>query len=157
MKIHDQASSSKIASASRKSARVHETSDYISVAQMRTLLASSLAARSDRLSRDDLVSTDEAAAMAGTSRVTINDWIGRGRAIGLSQIKRGYRLPRWQFEPRMWEAIPKLSSKLESREGWLILAFLETPLGALGGITPRAAIEQGELDRVLAVAEQEGN
>jgi hypothetical protein len=116
-----------------------------------------MAARNERLVRGDMVSTDEAAALAGATRVTVNDWIGKGRAIGLTQIKRGFRLPKWQFEPRMWEAIPKLSVKLDSKDGWHLLAFLETPLGALDGNTPRGAIEQGQLDRVLAIAEQGGN
>jgi hypothetical protein len=30
------------------------------------------------------------------------------------------------------------------------------PVGALGGLTPRAAIERGNAERVLALTEQEG-
>jgi hypothetical protein len=101
-----------------------------------------------------MVSTDEAAKIADTSRVTVNAWIAKGRAIGLTQVKRGYRLPRWQFEPRMWDAIPRLSAALGAHDGWTLLAFLETPLGALDGVTPRAAIEQGKLERVVSVAGQ---
>jgi hypothetical protein len=157
MKLHEQTPSSKITNVSRKANRGHEPSEYISIAQTRALLADSMAARNERLVRGDMVSTDEAAALAGATRVTVNDWIGKGRAIGLTQIKRGFRLPKWQFEPRMWEAIPKLSVKLDSKDGWHLLAFLETPLGALDGNTPRGAIEQGQLDRVLAIAEQGGN
>lgn len=103
------------------------------------------------------MSTDEAAEIAGTSRVTINAWIDKGRCIGLAQTKRGFRVPRWQFEPRLWAVIPKLAAALDTREGWQLLAFLESPHGALGGITPRAAIEQGKVERVLSIAEQEGN
>jgi len=33
-------------------------------------------------------------------RVTINDWIKSGRCIGVSNLRRGFKLPRWQFEPR---------------------------------------------------------
>ena len=120
-------------------------------------MANSLAARNERLAADDMVSTEEAAELAGTSRVTINAWIEKGRCIGLAQTKRGYRLPRWQFEPRMWALIPKLSTVLATKDGWALLAFLEVPLGALGGISPRIAIERGMAERVLAIAEQEGN
>ena len=103
-----------------------------------------------------MISTDEAAALAGTSRVTINAWIAKGRAIGLTQTKRGFRMPRWQFEPLMWEALPKLSAALATQEGWALLAFLESPLGGLGGFTPRQAIEQGQAQRVIELAAQEG-
>lgn len=157
MKRLETSSSSKVARNTRKADRGHDSSAYVSVAESRSLLANSLAARSARLAADDLVSTDGAAELAGTSRVTVVAWIEKGRAIGLTQTKRGFKLPRWQFEPRLWEAVPKLSAALDSKDGWYLLAFLETPLGALGGVTPRAAIEQGKLERVLAIAEQEGN
>jgi len=157
MKPQLSSSDSKVARKTRNPSRDHASSTYVSAAETRSLLANSLAARNARLAADDMVSTDEAAQIAGTSRVTINAWIDRGRCIGLTQTKRGFKLPRWQFEPRIWDAIPKLSVALGSNEGWQLLAFLETPHGALGGSTPRAAIEQGKLERVLAIAEQEGN
>ena len=131
--------------------------DYVSLGENRTLLGISLAARNARLAADDMVSTDEAAELANTSRVTVNAWIAKGRCIGLSQTKRGFRLPRWQFEPRVWPLVPKLAAALDTTEGWALLAFLETPHGALGGVTPRTAIEQGQGERVLDIAGQEGN
>ena len=66
-------------------------------------------------------------------------------------------MPRWQFEPRMWAALPRLSTALGTKEGWALLAFLESPHGALDGLSPRQAIEQGQAERVLVVAAQEGN
>ena len=131
--------------------------DYVSLEETRAMLGTSLAARNARLAADDMVSTDEAAELANTSRVTINAWIAKGRCIGLSQTKRGFRLPRWQFEPRIWPLVPKLAAALGTTEGWALLAFLETPHGALGGATPLAAIEQGHGRHVLDIAEQEGN
>ncbi|HEX6704872.1 MAG TPA: hypothetical protein VF169_08950 [Albitalea sp.] len=150
-------SDSKVARSTRNPGRGHDSSTYASASETRALLANSLAARSERLGAGDLVSTDEAAGIAGTTRVTINAWIDKGRCIGLAQTKRGFKLPKWQFEPRLWEALPKLSAALNTKDGWLLLAFLETPHGALGGIAPRAAIEQGKLERVLSIAEHEGN
>ena len=131
-------------------------SPYVSTAQTKALFASSLAGRMQRLDADDMVSTDQAAELVGTTRVTVNAWIAKGRAIGLTQTRRGFRLPRWQFEPAYWDAIPKLSNVIGTTEGWALLAFLETPLGALGGKTPRTAIEQGKLARVLELAAAEG-
>jgi len=99
-----------------------------------------------------MMSSEEAADYAGVSRVTVNAWISKGRAIGLTHVKRGYKLPSWQFEPAIWEVIPLLSQALQTIEGWALLSFLESPSGALDGETPRTAIEQGRRDRVLELA-----
>ena len=119
-------------------------------------MVGSLAARMARLDANDMLSTDMAADLVGTTPATINAWIAKGRAIGLTQPRRGFKLPSWQFEPVLWDAVPKLSKALGTTEGWALLAFLETPSGALGGRTPRQAIEQGHLARVVEVASAEG-
>jgi hypothetical protein len=121
------------------------------------MLASSLSFRIARLAEADMISTEEAALLNGTSRVTVNAWIDKGRAIGLTQNKRGFRLPKWQFEPVMWDVIPKLSAALGTKEGWVLLTFLETPHGALQGHTPRVSIERGKAQRVLEVATGESH
>ena len=143
------------ASAPSRRARA-KPSDYLSAAETRALLTNSLANRQLRLDSADMVSTDEAAQLVSTSRVTVNAWIAKGRAIGLTQTKRGFRMPRWQFEPRMWDALPRLSAALGTAEGWALLAFLESPHGGLDGVAPRQAIEQGQAERVIALAVQEG-
>lgn len=129
---------------------------YASPNVTKALLADSLPARNERLASAEMVSSDEAAVLAQTTRATVNAWIDKGRCIGLTQPKRGYRLPRWQFEPRMWDVLPKLATALNIRDGWALVSFLESPNGALNGVTPRAAIEQGQGARVLQVAEAEG-
>ena len=133
----------------------HE-SPYLSTTETKALLRSSLAARQARLEADDMVNTDQAAKMAGTTRVTINAWIAKGRAIGLTQTRRGFKLPRWQFEPAVWIGVEKLSVALRTTDGWAMLAFLETPLGALDGDTPRQALERGRTDQVIKLASAEG-
>lgn len=145
------------AAATRRRAPARRDADqYISIESTNALLAGSLAGRTARLAQADMISTEEAALLNGTSRVTVNAWIDKGRAIGLTQNKRGYRMPKWQFEPRLWEALPLLSAALGTNEGWALLTFLETPLGALQGKTPRASIEQGKAQRVLELAMAEG-
>lgn len=135
---------------------VDRPSPYASASQTNALLAGSLAARTARLEANDMLSIDMAADLVGTTPVTINAWVAKGRAIGLTQARRGFKLPRWQFEPALWDALPKFSKALGTTEGWALLAFLETPSGALHGLTPRQAIEQGHLARVVEVAVAEG-
>ena len=142
--------------AAKGSSALRRPVGYVPASEVRALLADSLAARQQRLAAADMVSTDEAAQLAQTTRVTINAWIAKGRAIGLTQTKRGFRMPSWQFEPALWAALPRLSAALGTTEGWALLSFLESPHGALNGSTPRQAIEQGQAEQVIQIAGQEG-
>lgn len=131
---------------------------YASEAQTTALLRTGAQYRRDRMDAQDMITTEEAANLAGTTRVTINAWIKSGRCVGVAHLRRGFKLPKWQFEPAMWVAIAPLSAQLCTADGWRVLGFLETPLQALGGLTPRAALEQGvALDRVLALASAEAH
>jgi hypothetical protein len=96
-----------------------------------------------------------AAKAADVDVATITTWINGGRVIALPTSRGGHRLPCWQFVPAIWDALPPLSKSLGSGEPWRLLSFLETPLGGLGGLTPRRALEQGELRLVLALATEE--
>lgn len=133
------------------------TKDNYHGSSVTELLKIGLKNRQTRLDADDMLTTDQAADLVGTSRVTVNAWISKGRAIGLTQIRRGFKLPVWQFQSQIWEILPQLTSALQSKEGWEILTFLETPHGALHGMTPRVALEQGNIDQVLKLAAAEGN
>ena len=127
-----------------------DTNLYASVADSRELLATGAVFRSTRLDAADMLSTDAAAALARTSRVTINAWIKSGRAIGVAHLRRGFRLPRWQFEEPVFAAIRPVSDALGSRDGWTLLRFFESPQGALDGISPRQALEQGVSAKQIA-------
>ena len=134
------------------------TDPYASEAQTTTLLHTGAQHRRERMDAQDMITTEEAASLAGTTRVTINAWIKSGRCIGVAHLRRGFKLPRWQFEPAVWAAIAPLAAQLGSDDGWRVLGFLETPLPALDGITPRAALEQGlPIDRVIALATAEAH
>lgn len=130
--------------------------DYLTPEQTAELLAKGAEARRKRLGAADLLTTAEAAELAGVTHKTVINWIDKGRAIGLSQTKRGFKLPRWQFDQPLWDVLPKLSLALGTGEGWFILAFLETPHGGLDGRSPLQAIEQGDAERVLLLAQHNG-
>jgi excisionase family DNA binding protein len=132
-------------------------SDYVPLDANNPLVARGAVYRVNRLSAGDMLSTEEAAALAGTSRMTINQWIKAGRCIALTQLKRGYRLPRWQFDPAVWEHLPEIVSGLATHDGWSLLTFLESPHPALDGLSPRAALEQGASTRVLNLAMAEAH
>jgi hypothetical protein len=140
------------------SRRAAPTDPYATEAQTGALLRSGAAYRRDRMQAADMITTDEAADLAGTTRVTINAWIKAGRCIAVTHLRRGFKLPRWQFEPSMFPHIQPLSQMLGSTDGWHLLAFLESPHPALDGQTPRIALEQGlGASRVLGLATAEGH
>jgi hypothetical protein len=99
-----------------------------------------------------MLTTGEAAHLAGTTPATVTAWIAEGRAIGLKEATGDYRMPRWQFESPIKDMLPVLSTALGTADGWALLSFLETPLGGLDGATPREAIERGAGARVIDLA-----
>jgi excisionase family DNA binding protein len=133
-------------------------SPYATAAQTAAVLRSGAQYRRERMEAADMITTEEAAKLAGTTRVTINAWIKSGRSIGVSHLRRGFKLPRWQFEPAIWPAVQPVAKQLGTPDGWQLLAFLESPATAIGGQTPRAALEQGApLDRIVALATAEAH
>jgi len=78
---------------------------YASEAQTSVLLRSGVEYRRQRIHASDMISTDEAAELSGTTRVTINAWIKSGRCIGVTHLRRGFKMPKWQFEPYVFPVI----------------------------------------------------
>ncbi len=131
-------------------------SPYATATQTQALLRSGAQYRRERMDAADMISTDEAAELAGTTRVTVNAWIKAGRCIGVAHLRRGFKLPRWQFEPAIWPMLQPLAKALGTNDGWQLLSFLESPAAALDGQTPRAALEQGIApDRIFTLATAE--
>lgn len=130
---------------------------YVPAREVSILLKRGSADRQRRLAAADTISYVEAARLMKVSNTTMVAWILSGRAIGLRQARGGFRMPRWQFEPAVWAALPRLSAALGTIEGWALLSFLESPHGALEGRTPRWVIGEGHVDTVIEVAEQDGN
>jgi hypothetical protein len=126
---------------------------YASEAQTNALLRFGAQYRLQRIQAADMITTDEAAALSGTTRVTMNAWIKSGRCMGVSHLRRGYKLPRWQFEPFIFPILAPMAVALGSTDGWQLLAFLESAHPALDGQSPRTALEQGTpAQRVIDLA-----
>ena len=63
---------------------------YASEAQIDALLRSGAAYRRGCIQAADMITTEEAADLAGSTRVTIHAWIKAGRCIGASHLRRGF-------------------------------------------------------------------
>jgi hypothetical protein len=131
---------------------------YASEAQTTALLKRGAEYRLHRINATDMITTDEAAELSGTTRVTINAWIKSGRCIGVAHLRRGFKMPKWQFEPYVFPVIQLLSEALGTTDGWQMLSFLETPNEALDGLAPRIALEQGVSgQRIVELATADGH
>ena len=131
---------------------------YATAAQSVAVLRSGLEFRKNRIAAADMLTTEEAAELAGVSRVTINAWIKQNRCIGIANLRRGFKLPKWQFEPQIFELIQPLFEVLGTTDSWSVLAFLENSQEALDRRTPLVALEQGEsAERILQLAMAEGH
>jgi hypothetical protein len=106
----------------------------------------------ERLEAADMVSAGEASALSGVPSAILKRWAASGRVLGLEHVQPGMRFPKWQFEQPLRDAIPRLFKALSTRDPWLVLHWLETPLESLDGRTPRVATEQGHLTRVVSLA-----
>lgn len=105
--------------------------------------------------RPDLVGPTDAAQMAGVTVAQLLAWTRARwpRVIGLDAGTGELQFPRWQFEPLIWRVVPQLAKALEGNAN-SVLAWLEAPLGAFQGLSPRQALEQGASpERVLAAAD----
>lgn len=131
---------------------------YATAAQSVAVLRSGAEFRKNRIAAADMLTTEEAAELTGVSRVTINAWIKQNRCIGIANLRRGFKLPKWQFEPQVFELIQPLFETLGTTDSWSVLAFLENSQEALDRRTPLVALEQGEsAERILQLAMAEGH
>ena len=144
--------------ANTKDKTADKADPYATAAQSAAVLRSGAEFRKNRIAAADMLTTEEAAELTGVSRVTINAWIKQNRCIGIANLRRGFKLPRWQFEPQVFDLIQPLFDALDTTDSWSVLAFLENSQEALDRRTPLVALEQGEsAERILQLAMAEGH
>lgn len=151
-------SSFPVAFDSVKPRRSNKANLYASEAQTRALLRRGSEYRFHRINASDMITTGEAVLLSGISRVTINAWLKSGRCIGVKSLRSSTKIPKWQFEPYVFPVLQAVSEALATTDGWQMLSFLETPHVALGGLTPRIALEQGVTrQRIVELAAAHGH
>ena len=108
--------------------------------------------------RDDLVDLNEASRLSGSTASRLVAWARAKypRVVAIEDTAEEFLFPYWQFDPMVWAVVPDLAKELGAG-GWTTMLWLQTPLGALSGRSPRQALEQGEPPAsVLAVAGASG-
>jgi biotin operon repressor len=99
------------------------------------------------------LSAEETAHLLGISRQAVDKRRRQGQLIGLTQGRRGYAYPAWQFENGKTIAhLEKALHALRGHDSWMQLNFFLNSNDRLDGITPLQALRAGDLERVLSAA-----
>src|ERR1700754_2243494 len=125
---------------------------YVSARRTAALARAGEEVQRSRLEAQDMAGRDEAAKLLGVTQEFIDNWVAKRLLLGFRHSRLGLRLPRWQFAEPIRSAIPRLFLQRRTSEPWALLLWLGASAGALDGRTPRAAMEQGDVERVQVLA-----
>lgn len=104
-----------------------------------------------------VLSGAQVARILDISRQAVDKRRKQGQLIGLTQGKRGYAYPAWQFEGgKMLAHLTKLLDALRTHDAWMQLAFFINGNDRLNGRSPLELLRAGELEPVLRAAESYG-
>ena len=99
----------------------------------------------------------EAADLLGISRQALDKRRRQGRIIGLTQGRRGYAYPVWQFEGRKIQGnLEKVLRRLKDHDPWMQLTFFLNANDRLDGKSPLELLRLGEVEPVLEAAASYG-
>jgi biotin operon repressor len=104
-----------------------------------------------------VLSGAQVAKVLGLSRQAVEKRRRQGQLIGLTQGKRGYAYPAWQFERgRTLANLEGVLDVLQSHDPWMKLAFFVNRNDRLNGRSPLEQLRSGEFEAVLKAAASYG-
>lgn len=118
------------------------------------------AANAIRLAREraavaaEALNRDDVANLLGISSQAVSNRIRQGRLVAIRAGRR-WLLPTWQFEPGFADPVlPGISDLLAAWAGSPVALsrWATTPSADLDGVTPVAALHDGDVDAVVAAA-----
>jgi hypothetical protein len=100
-----------------------------------------------------VLSAEEAACLLGMSRQAVDKRRRQGQLLGLTQGRRGYAYPAWQFENgKTISNLEKVLETLRSHDPWMQLSFFLNSNDRLNGISPLQALRAGDVEKVVQAA-----
>jgi len=100
---------------------------------------------------------EKVAEVLGISRQAVDKRRRQGRLIGLTQGRRGYAYPVWQFEGGKTLAnLEKVLDRLQDHDPWMQLAFFLNTNARLNGSSPLDLLRSGIVEPVLEAAASYG-
>jgi hypothetical protein len=99
----------------------------------------------------------EAAGLLGISRQALDKRRRHGHLIGLTQGRRGYAYPAWQFDGgKTLVSLEKVLGRLTDHDPWMQLTFFLNDNDRLDGSSPLELLRSGQVDPVLEAAASYG-
>lgn len=100
-----------------------------------------------------VLTSEEVAKLLGVSRQAVDKRRAANQLLALTQGRRGYNYPGFQFEDgKALVGLDKVLANLEDLDPWMRLLFFTSPHERLAGRTPVEVLRKGGLDEVVAVA-----
>lgn len=104
-----------------------------------------------------ILSSQQVADMLGITRQAVDKRRGSRQLLALTQGRRGYSYPRFQFEEgKTIAGLDKVLPQLKALDPWMQMVFFTSPHERLQGKTPIESLHQGLVDEVAQVAEHYG-
>ncbi len=103
------------------------------------------------------VSVEQVTDLIGISRQAIDRRRSQNQLIGLTQGRRGYAYPAFQFENgKTLDGLKEVLDALQGHDPWMQSIFFANGNDRLDGRTPLEALRQGEIEAVVRAAEAYG-
>jgi hypothetical protein len=99
------------------------------------------------------LTSEQVAEVLGISRQAVDKRRASNQLLALTQGRRGYSYPSFQFgDGRTIAGLEEVLGQLSELDPWMQMVFFSTPNERLGGRTPLETLRQGSVDEVKAVA-----
>ena len=103
------------------------------------------------------LSSQQVAKVLGISRQAVDKRRSSNQLLALTQGKRGYRYPSFQFdEGKILNGFEEVLGELEALDPWMQLNFFTSAQERLGGKTAIKALQEGLVEEVKSVASAYG-
>ena len=103
------------------------------------------------------LSAEQVSETIGISRQAVDKRRGQNQLIGLTQGKRGYAYPAFQFEDgKAIDGLKEVLDALSGHDPWMQSIFFANENDRLNGSTPVEALRQGKTGAVVRAAEAYG-
>ena len=100
-----------------------------------------------------ILTSEQVATLLGISRQAVDKRRGSNQLLALTQGKRGYSYPSFQFEDgKVVQGLQDVLKELASLDPWMQLAFFTSPNERLDGKSPIRALRSGNVGDVVRAA-----
>jgi hypothetical protein len=104
-----------------------------------------------------ILSAEQVSELIGISRQAVDRRRSQNQLIGLTQGKRGYAYPAFQFEDgKTLDGLKEVLDALSGHDPWMQSIFFANGNDRLNGRTPLDALRQGKTEAVVRAAEAYG-